>query len=300
MTLGGIPATTTLTEATGFAATDVLSLPLTSVMVQVTAQDVDGNTIIGKGAPTPSAKTSIPRSFKVAQIGATSTFSLTPLQAPTSSTMRLTATETPTAASGAPAIAAGTTVTLTPVTEYTTNRLLSNQGGGVTEGPDGNMWFVVPPIGFFYQLLAQSPSTVNAWQQPAQLADIVAGPSDGNMWINGSGGFATFRGSVTTFPDRPAGQLDAGPEGITVGSYGALWYAKCRTNSIARMTIRGVTEYPIPTSSAEPQGIATGGPNGTIWFTEINNQNVGKVTLSQLTSARRASTHQELRSRKDR
>ncbi len=39
------------------------------------------------------------------------------------------------------------------------------------------------------------------------------------------------------------------------------------------------TEYPLPTSNAQPYSIATG-PDGNLWFTESNSDKIGKITTS--------------------
>ena len=50
-------------------------------------------------------------------------------------------------------------------------------------------------------------------------------------------------------------------------------------NQIGRITTMGViTEFQIPTPTSRPIGI-TGGPDGNIWFTEFNENKIGRLTL---------------------
>src|SRR5205823_6545279 len=41
----------------------------------------------------------------------------------------------------------------------------------------------------------------------------------------------------------------------------------------------GVTEYTVPTTSSQPEGLITG-PDGLLWFTESASGKIGKVTTS--------------------
>ena len=46
------------------------------------------------------------------------------------------------------------------------------------------------------------------------------------------------------------------------------------------MTTQGdVTEFPIPTAFSAPDYI-TAGSDGSMWFTEINGNNIGRITMS--------------------
>src|SRR5438132_1619158 len=47
----------------------------------------------------------------------------------------------------------------------------------------------------------------------------------------------------------------------------------------ALAAVGDITEYPIPTASSDPIGIAAG-PDGNLWFTEYNGNNVARVTTS--------------------
>ena len=49
------------------------------------------------------------------------------------------------------------------------------------------------------------------------------------------------------------------------------------SNKIGRVTTSGgVTEYSVPTVSAEPEGI-TSGPDGALWFTEFGGGKIGRI-----------------------
>jgi streptogramin lyase len=70
----------------------------------------------------------------------------------------------------------------------------------------------------------------------------------------------------------------SGPQGITAGPDGNLWFAENATNQIGRITPTGtITEFPITTSGSDPAGIVAG-PDGNLWFTEFFGNKIGQIT----------------------
>jgi len=68
----------------------------------------------------------------------------------------------------------------------------------------------------------------------------------------------------------------SGPQGITVGPDGALWFTDS-ADKIGRITTQGqVTEFALSTW-AHPMGITTW-PDGALWFTESNLDKIGRIT----------------------
>ena len=68
----------------------------------------------------------------------------------------------------------------------------------------------------------------------------------------------------------------SGPQGITIGPDGALWFTDS-ADKIGRITTQGqVTEFALSTW-AHPMGITTG-PDGALWFTESNLDKIGRIT----------------------
>ncbi len=67
---------------------------------------------------------------------------------------------------------------------------------------------------------------------------------------------------------------------IATGSDGNLWFTEFGKNTIGRLTPGGgIDEFPIPTASANPEGI-TAGADGNLWFVENNGHNVGRITTA--------------------
>jgi len=95
------------------------------------------------------------------------------------------------------------------------------------------------------------------------------------MLITGWAGPAGAAGPVVRAYTNPS---ISGPQSITAGPDGALWFINENTNSIGRVTTAGtVTTYTDPTISS-PAGI-TAGPDGALWFTNFDNT-VGRVTTA--------------------
>jgi virginiamycin B lyase len=135
---------------------------------------------------------------------------------------------------------------------------------------------------------------------PGFASAITAGP-DCNLWFidddGGSGsanpvvGKVTTSGSFTeyTIPPRSAEGYTGVPAGITAGPDGNLWFTEhygltgavhINWGAVAKVTTSGsFTQYTIPIANSDP-GDITAGPDGNLWFTEVNANKVVKVTTS--------------------
>ena len=87
-------------------------------------------------------------------------------------------------------------------------------------------------------------------------------------------GATAFGQIIQEFPVLPPGR---GPEGITTGPDGNLWFCEEGGNRIGRMTYPGgvVTEFLLPTASSSPETIVAG-PDGNLWFTAWTDDSVGR------------------------
>lgn len=69
-----------------------------------------------------------------------------------------------------------------------------------------------------------------------------------------------------------------GPDQITAGPDGNLWFTDISLDRIVRITSAGVmTEFQILTPFSRPIGI-TAGPDGAVWFTELVASKIGRIT----------------------
>ena len=88
----------------------------------------------------------------------------------------------------------------------------------------------------------------------------------------------------------PLPQMNSNPWQLTIGPDGAIWYtvscpytALCSTtvfDAIGRVDNNGnFTEFPLPRPSSGPYGITTG-PDGALWFTEMQANKIGRITTT--------------------
>jgi streptogramin lyase len=83
--------------------------------------------------------------------------------------------------------------------------------------------------------------------------------------------------TTSAFTTNPTCYL---PDGSGPASFAfAVSVPNSSWGSVATPPTPHVTEFPVPTASGEPDGITTG-PDGNLWFTEINVNKIGRITPS--------------------
>lgn len=154
---------------------------------------------------------------------------------------------------------------------------------GLTEGPDGNVWFTegnsntvakITPAGVVTEYLLPTPSSYPT--------SITTGP-DGNLWFTQSSvnqiGKITPSGTVTEYAVPTA---FSGYETLITGPDGNLWFTNGPDN-ISKMTTAGViTEYAVP--GLFPTDI-TVGPDGNLWFIDFNAAQIVAITTQGIVVA---------------
>lgn len=172
-------------------------------------------------------------------------------------------TTTPHLSAGAPG-----TISEVPLPTKGVNTL-----GGITAGPDGNVWFIEGNAGHTIQQIGRITPQGAITEFPVSnlagdLRDIVAGP-DGNLWFTEDDdqqiGRITPAGEVSLLSLPTDGH--GIPEGIAAGPDGNLWISD--DLQILRLTPGGrLTIFPLPGSDSADYvawGI-TAGPDGNLWF----------------------------------
>jgi virginiamycin B lyase len=148
------------------------------------------------------------------------------------------------------------------------------QPGGITVGPDNNIWFTeengdrigrVNPGGS----ITEFPTAAGA--SPVEIA-----AAGGRLWFTQLGrskiGSITTGGAITEYPPGSS-NLDAPADGITLGPDGALWFtefATSGTSRIGRMATDGTLLNQFSLTSGSGPGDITPGPDGRLWFTQSN------------------------------
>jgi streptogramin lyase len=184
---------------------------------------------------------------------------------------------------------------LPAVAESFTSYAIPSASGanGITNGPDGNLWFTtidqtggnligrITPSGVITTTVAANALTQS---NPSNFelpmgGDIAAGP-DGQIWTSQRDGNAV--GEITTDLSSQLAYLPAaansGPAQITAAPDGTLWFTETAASQIAHVGANGhLMPYPTPSAQAGPYGIAVG-PDNFIAFTEAE-PTVNKIAV---------------------
>lgn len=197
----------------------------------------------------------------------------------------------------APSVCGPTLITSGPdgslwfVTGYEIGRLTTNGAvtlfpasdvAGLAAGPDGALWFssLIGTTAAIGRITTNGATATYSLPTGSLPGSIVLGPDDA-MWFiddgNAAIGRITTAGVITQYPvPRLKGIQDYGRH-IAVGSDNALWFAG--PNFIGRITTAGViTEYPA-ISPVGPDQI-TRGPDGAMWFTTNDGEQIGRITTT--------------------
>lgn len=153
----------------------------------------------------------------------------------------------------------------------------SNAGAlDIAIGPDGNAWFAEQNG---HKISRITPSgTITEYAITGDAVDLWAGQGD-DLWFtemsaNLVGKIDTDTGQVTEYSVPTS---NAGPNGITLGADGNMWFAEYTAGKIGVITSSGtITEYTI---GGNPTDLALGS-DGNVWFTSYNTNQVGKITTS--------------------
>jgi streptogramin lyase len=152
---------------------------------------------------------------------------------------------------------------------------------GITNGPDGNIWFSEQLGKKIGRITPQG--VIAEFPIPGTLVSptvMAAGP-DGNVWFADflSVGRVMPSGSIARF-NIPSKSLPG--HGITAGPDGNVWFTLFATDHqrIGRVTPTGsITEFPVFGGTIQLTGLASG-PDGNIWFTDPLSNQIGQMTTS--------------------
>ncbi len=160
--------------------------------------------------------------------------------------------------------------------------------GGVTSGPDGNLWIPgwIPSGGGSQGLVFRVTigGTATAKQTPtatSQPFGITSG-SDGNVWTIGNTSIvARINPSTFAITETQLQNANVINPNMTFGPDGALWFTEQVDNAIGRMTTAGT--YAKFSVTGSPTDICVG-QDGNLWFIASDAPNNANY-LGRLTTA---------------
>jgi streptogramin lyase len=167
-------------------------------------------------------------------------------------------------------------------TEYTSLPLTPAPFDLIT-GPDGNIWYTAPGSDLIAQMDPSTGSILKTFSQPGCApTGITIGPG-GRLFVacfNGNEILGLRTTGVITHYALPPRAAGAGPEFLTAGPDGFLWFTEVTTGYVAKLNVStgSLWEYPLPYgSNADPRGITVGSDNN-VWFTERFANQIGRIT----------------------
>ena len=155
--------------------------------------------------------------------------------------------------------------------------------GGITTGPEGNLWFTesgsdrigrITVTGKIREFPVPTPKS--------KPSEIITGP-DGNLWFIEYGsekiGRITPAGQITEFPIPPFAQT---PSGITAGPGGDVWFTLAEEGAVGRISMQGEVELAhLNGPTIDARGI-TAGPDGNLWVAEEVGEPPGELRSGQI------------------
>ncbi len=192
------------------------------------------------------------------------------------------------------------------ITAYSLTSLASTNGPigtSIAAGPDGALWFTAGSGTTAVIGRMTTTGAVSTFAIPGGAAfgtatgAITAGP-DGALWFTDPSNAVIWRvttaGAFSSFPlTKPAFGITSGPDGnLWVTEYaittGDTPYLFTWNGSVAKVTTAGAESvYALPqqgftfyNNTESPIDVFTTGPDGALWFTEYNGEQVGRVTTS--------------------
>jgi streptogramin lyase len=164
--------------------------------------------------------------------------------------------------------------------------------GGITTGPDGNLWFTAEGTGDVGRMTPQGAVTIfevsdpNPTQPPTDPAfvapvDQITPGADGALWFtlplyDQVGRITTDGSAVQRFNIGGPGGGER-PEAITPGPDGNLWFTAPGINHIGRIVPSGspgIQTFP----GASPGASDIAAADGALWFTESFASSIGRMT----------------------
>jgi len=163
------------------------------------------------------------------------------------------------------------------VTEYP---LPANSGPAqITAGPDGNIWFVDAGLGSIAKITTSGVVTEYRLSALDSFAIGIAAGADGKLWFTIPSDDVI--GSITTDGTIAQYHVQSGtsPREMAAGSGNTLLIADGDdTIGVFDVSTATLSKYAVPVLTGPIGGTALG-PNGTVWYTNVSDYQIGWFTV---------------------
>lgn len=156
---------------------------------------------------------------------------------------------------------------------------------GITNGPDGAVWFVDYSDNRIGKITTAGVVTMFTIPTANSYPYGIVGGSDGAVWfgetVGNKIGRITPDGTITEYAVPTTYGNSPHPSILTLGQDGAVWFIEENNNAIARASSTGeFTEYQVPTTSTDAMTGLTLGPDGALWYVRYGSESkVGQFNL---------------------
>jgi streptogramin lyase len=157
--------------------------------------------------------------------------------------------------------------------------------GGITSGPDGNVWVCEYDASKIARVTESGTITEFAVTDPGAGPALIAPGPDGNLWVTdyklNTIRRVTTNGTMTDFALPPYDITNGNLQTIVAGPDGNMWFEHSGANIIGVMSTSGtlIATYPVPTANADADFIIAG-PDGNMWFNEEVGNKIGTITMA--------------------
>jgi len=158
--------------------------------------------------------------------------------------------------------------------------------GGLTRGPEGNMWFTEPAANRIERVGPSGQAEGFAVPTAGSLPTGIVSAPGGFLWV-------TMEGTGKVAKVDPIGHVvesalndGARPAALALGPDSALWVMETESATLGRVGLDGSTSsFPLPTDGAIFKGTLNSdivtGPDGNLWLSQEDGPFVGEVIPTQ-------------------
>jgi virginiamycin B lyase len=158
--------------------------------------------------------------------------------------------------------------------------------GGLTRGPEGNMWFTEPAANRIERVGPTGGIAGFAVPTAGSLPTGIVSAPGGFLWV-------TMEGTGKVAKVDPIGQIvesalndGARPTALALGPDSALWAVERESATLGRVGLDGSTSsFPLPSDGAIFKGALNSdivtGPDGNLWLSQEDGPFVGKLIPTQ-------------------